>query len=57
MNMKQTNGASSGVNVNTAIIVFLAVVLLLLSTIFVVFEGRQALVSRFGKLKDVCLYI
>ncbi|MEC8882845.1 MAG: protease modulator HflC [Pseudomonadota bacterium] len=51
MNMKQTSGGRSGVAVNAIIIVFLAAVLLLLSTIFVVFEGRQALVSRFGKLK------
>lgn len=36
--------------VNGVIIVFLAVVMLGLSTLFVVIEGREALVSRFGRL-------
>ena len=41
----------SALYANMAIVAFLAVVILALSTLFVVFEGRQALVSRFGKLQ------
>ncbi len=41
----------SALNTNMVIVAFLAAVILLLSIIFVVFEGRQALVSRFGKLQ------
>jgi membrane protease subunit HflC len=36
--------------VNGAIVVFLAAVMFALSTLFVVIEGREALVSRFGRL-------
>ena len=50
MSQNQLN-QKSGIQTNVVIVVFLAVVLLFLTTIFVVFEGRESLVSRFGRLK------